>query len=87
MAATRVTSNFNMFEVYKSIARDKENLNGHIEYLFTDRFARLFDEVILTNNKDILSPEQLKMVNLYFKEADGVMSDKVKQLDEILGGL
>lgn len=87
MVATRVTSNFNMFEVYKSIARDKENLNGHIEYLFTDRFARLFDEVILTNNKDILSPEQLKMVNLYFKEADGVMSDKVKQLDEFLGGL
>ena len=87
MVITRVTSNFNMFEVYKSIARDKENLNGHIEYLFTDRFARLFDEVILTNNKDILSPEQLKMVNLYFKEADGVMSDKVKQLDEFLGGL
>lgn len=87
MVATRVTSNFNMFEVYKSIARDKENLNGHIEYLFTDRFARLFDEVILTNNKDILSPEQLKMVNLYFKEADDVMSDKVKQLDEFLGGL
>ena len=87
MAATRVTSNFNMFEVYKSIARDKENLNGHIEYLFTDRFARLFGEVILTNNKDILSPEQLKMVNLYFKEADGVMSNKVKQLDEFLGGL
>ena len=87
MVATRVTSNFNMFEVYKSIARDKENLNGHIEYLFTDRFARLFDEVILTNNKDILSPEQLKMINLYFKEADGVMSDKVKQLDEFLGGL
>ena len=87
MIATRVTSNFNMFEVYKSIARDKEKLNGHIEYLFTDRFARLFDEVILTNNKDILSPEQLKMVNLYFKEADGVMSDKIKQLDEFLGGL
>ena len=87
MVATRVTSNFNMFEVYKSIARDKENLNGHIEYLFTDRFARLFDEVILTNNKDILSPEQLKMVNLYFKEADGVMSNKIKQLDEFLGGL
>ena len=87
MIATRVTSNFNMFEVYKSIARDKENLNGHIEYLFTDRFARLFDEVILTNNKDILSPEQLKMVNLYFKEADGIMSNKIKQLDEFLGGL
>ena len=87
MVATRVTSNFNTFEVYKSIARDKENLNGHIEYLFTDRFARLFDEVILTNNKDILSPEQLKMVNLYFKEANGVMSNKIKQLDEFLGGL
>ena len=87
MAGTRVTSNFNMFEVYKSIASDKENLNGHIEYLFTVRFARLFDEVILTNNKDILSPEQLKMVNLYFKEADGIMSPKIKQLDEFLGGL
>ena len=87
MANTRVTSNFNMFEVYKSIARDKENLNGHMEYLFTDRFARLFDEAVLTNNKDILSPEQLKMINLYFKEADGTMSNKIKQLDEFLGGL
>ena len=87
MAATRVTSNFNMFEVYKSIARDKENLNGHIEYLFTDRFARLFDDAVLSNNKDIFSPEQLKLVNLYFKEADGEMSDKVKQLDKFLGGL
>ena len=87
MAATRVTSNFNMFEVYKSIARDKENLNGHIEYLFTERFARLFDDAVLSNNKDIFSPEQLKLVNLYFKEADGEMSDKVKQLDKFLGGL
>ena len=87
MAATRVTSNFNMFEVYKSIARDKENLNGHIEYLFTNRFARLFDDAVLSNNKDIFSPEQLKLVNLYFKEADGEMSDKVKQLDKFLGGL
>ena len=87
MVATRVTSNFNMFEVYKSIARDKENLNGHIEYLFTERFARLFDDAVLSNNKDIFSPEQLKLVNLYFKEADGEMSDKVKQLDKFLGGL
>ena len=69
MVTTRVTSNFNMFEVYKSIARDKENLNGHIEYLFTDRFARLSDDAVLSNNKDIFSPEQLKLVNLYFKEA------------------
>ena len=87
MVNTRVTSNFNAFEVYKSIARDKENLNGHIEYLFTDRFARLFDDAVLSNNKDIFSPEQLKLVNLYFKEADGEMSDKVKQLDKFLGGL
>ena len=87
MVATRVTSNFNMFEVYKSIARDKENLNGHIEYLFTERFARLFDDAVLSNNKVIFSPEQLKLVNLYFKEADGEMSDKVKQLDKFLGGL
>ena len=87
MTATRVTSNFNMFEVYKSIARDKENLNGHIEYLFTERFARLFDDAVLSNNKDIFSPEQLKMVNAYFKEADGIMSPKIKQLDEFLGGL
>ena len=87
MVATRVHSNFNMFEVYKSIARDKENLNGHIEYLFTERFARLFDDAVLSNNKDIFSPEQLKLVNLYFKEADGEMSDKVKQLDKFLGGL
>lgn len=87
MSSARQVSNFNMFEVYRTIARDKENLNGSMEYLFTERFARLFDDAVLSNNKDIFSPEQLKLVNLYFKEADGEMSDKVKQLDEFLGGL
>ena len=87
MRSTRQVSNFNMFEVYSTIARDKENLNGSMEYLFTERFARLFDDAVLSNNKDIFSPEQLKLVNLYFKEADGEMSDKVKQLDKFLGGL
>ena len=87
MANTRVTSNFNTFDVYKSIARDKENLDGSMEYLFTERFVRLFDDAVLSNNKDIFSPEQLKMVNAYFKEADGAMSHKIKQLDKFLGGL
>ena len=87
MSSARQVSNFNMFEVYKAIARDKENLNGNMEYLFTERFARLFDDAVLSNNKDIFSPEQLKLVNLYFKEADGEMCDKVKQLDKFLGGL
>lgn len=83
----RKISNYNMFQTYKSIARDKEGLNGSMSYIFTERFARLFDDAVLTNNKDILSPEQLAMVNTYFTEADGVMSSKSKQLDEFLGGL
>lgn len=83
----RKISNYNMFHTYKSIARDKEGLNGSMSYIFTERFARLFDDAVLTNNKDILSPEQLAMVNTYFTEADGVMGDKSKQLDEFLGGL
>ena len=87
MISNRNTSNFSMFEAYKSIARDKENLDGSMEYLFTERFARLFDDAVLSNNKDIFSPEQLKMINTYFKEADGIMSPKIKQLDKFLGGL
>ena len=87
MISNRTTSNFSMFEAYKSMSRDKENLDGSMEYLFTERFARLFDDAVLSNNKDIFSPEQLKMVNAYFKEADGIMSPKIKQLDEFLGGL
>ena len=83
----RKVSNYNMFDTYKSIARDKEGLNGSMEYIFTERFARLFDDAILTNNKDILSPEQLSMINTYFAEADGVLGSKSKQLDEFLGGL
>ena len=83
----RAVSQFNMFETYKSISGDKINLGGSVEYEFDERFARLFDIVILTNNKDILSKEQEQFINLYFKEADGVMSTKVEQFDKFLGGL
>ena len=83
----RALSQFNMFETYKPMSGDKVNLNGNIEYEFDERFARLFDVAILTNNKDILSKEQEQFINLYFKEADGVMSAKIKQFDKFLGGL
>ena len=83
----RAVSQFNMFETYKSISGDKVNLDGSVEFEFDEKFARLFDIAILTNNKDILSKEQEQFVNLYFKEADDVMSAKVKQFDKFLGGL
>ena len=83
----RVLSQFNMFETYKPISGDKINLDGGVEYEFDERFARLFDIAITTNNKDILSKEQEQFINLYFKEADGVMSAKVEQFDKFLGGL
>ena len=83
----RVLSQFNMFETYKPISGDKVNLDGSVEHEFDEKFARLFDIVILTNNKDILSKEQEQFINLYFKEADGVMSTKVKEFDKFLGGL
>lgn len=83
----RVLSHFNKFESYKPISGDKVNLDGSIEYEFEEKFARLLDIAILTNNKDILSKEQEQFINLYFKEADGVMSTKVDQFDKFLGGL
>ena len=83
----RVLSQFNMFETFKPISGDKVNLDGSIECEFDEKFARLFDIAILTNNKDILSKEQEQFINLYFKEADGVMSTKVEQFDKFLGGL
>ena len=83
----RVISQFNMFEAFKPISGDKVNLDGSVECEFDEKFARLFDIVILTNNKDILSKEQEQFINLYFKEADGVMSTKVEQFDKFLGGL
>ena len=83
----RVLSQFNMFDTFKPISGDKVNLDGSVECEFDEKFARLFDIVILTNNKDILSKEQEQFINLYFKEADGVMSTKVKQFDKFLGGL
>ena len=83
----RVLSQFNMFETYKPLSGDKVNLDGSVECEFDEKFARLFDIAILTNNKDILSKEQEQFINLYFKEADGVMSTKVKQFDKFLGGL
>ena len=76
-----------MFETFKPISGDKVNLDGSVECEFDEKFARLFDIVILTNNKDILSKEQEQFITLYFKEADGVMSTKVKQFDKFLGGL
>ena len=83
----RAVSHFNMFETYKPISGDKVQLDGSVEFEFDEKFARLFDIVILTNNKDILSKEQERFINLYFKEADGTMSEKVKQFDKFLGGL
>ena len=83
----RVLSQFNMFESYKPISSNKVNLDRSIECEFDEKFARLFDIAVLTNNKDILSKEQEQFINLYFKEADGVMSTKVKQFDKFLGGL
>lgn len=83
----RALSQFNMFETYKPFSGDKVNLDGSVEFEFDEKFARLFDIAILTNNKDILSKEQEQLINLYFKEADGVMSTKVEQFDKFLGGL
>ena len=83
----RALSQFNMFESYKPMSGDKVNLDGSVELEFDEKFARLFDVAIVTNNKDILSKEQEQFINLYFKEADGVMSTKVKQFDKFLGGL
>ena len=83
----RAVSHFNMFETYKPISGDKVQLDGSVEFEFDEKFARLFDIVILTNNKDILSKEQERFINLYFKEADATMSTKVKQFDKFLGGL
>ena len=83
----RVLSQFNMFETFKPISGDKVNLDGSVECEFDEKFARLFDIAILTNNKDILSKEQEQFINLYFKEADATMSTKVKQFDKFLGGL
>lgn len=83
----RVISHFNMFESYKSFSGDKVNLDGSVEFEFDEKFARLFDIAIITNNKDILSKEQEQFINMYFKEADGVMSTKVEQFDRFLGGL
>lgn len=77
-----------LFETYKSFARDKENLNGDLELVFIERIARLFDDVMLSNNLDILSKEQLTMFRRYLTEADtGLTSKDLKQLDEYLGGL
>ena len=83
----RAVSHFNLFESYKPMRGDKVNLDGSVELEFDEKFARLFDVAILTNNKDILSKEQEQFINLYFKEADATMSAKVEQFDKFLGGL
>ena len=83
----RVFSQFNMFESYNPMSGDKVNLDGSVEFEFDENFARFFDIAILTNNKDILSKEQERFINLYFKEADATMCTKVEQFDKFLGGL
>ena len=83
----RNISQFNMFDSYREIAGSKKNIIGSIEFEFDERFARLFDVAMLTNNMKIFSIEQEKFINLYFKEADGVMSQKVNEFDKFLGGL
>lgn len=85
---SRRTSVNSLFETYKSFAINKENLNGDIELVFIERMARLLDDVILNNNLDVLSKEQLLMFKRYLTEADtGLVSKDLIQLDEFLGGL
>lgn len=86
--SVRGMSKYNLFDSYKATEGDKQNLDGKLEYTFSPRYVELLNEVMVTNNLDILSPEQLKAVTIYFKEADaGTLSDKSKQLDNFLGGL
>ena len=86
--ASRDISRFNLFESYKDIARDAENMNSHDEFIFSLRFAALLDDVFISNNLDYLSPEQRKTMKSFFNEADtGVLSNKNNQLDIFLGGI
>lgn len=78
----------NLFESYKSFARDKENLDGSVQLVFGEKLARLLDDAMLHNNLDILSKEQLKMFKRYLTEADtGLVSKDLIQLDTFLGEL
>lgn len=81
-----MVNSYNMFDMYKSVRREEDEMDGGIEYVFPTSMVPIIDEMIMTNNMKLLSKEQEVMLRAYFSEADGgTLSNKNLQLDEFLG--
>ena len=83
---TPITSSYNMFDMYKNVRREEDEMGGGYEYIFSQKLVPILDEVIMSNNMKLLSKEQEAMFNTYLNEANvGTLSDKSSQLDVFLG--
>ena len=83
---TPITSSYNMFDMYKNVRREEDEMGGGYEYIFSNKLVPILDEVIMSNNMKLLSKEQEAMFNTYLNEANvGTLSDKSSQLDVFLG--
>ena len=80
----KLVSQHNTYEKYKAAYKSQENIVGGIDYEFLEHFAKMLDLFVINKNKYLLSPEQERLIDKYFAEADGIMSSEVKQLDEFL---
>lgn len=62
-------STFNVFDSYKSIAITSKSILNADEYEFNERFSGIISEAIMKDNRNLLSPEQRKLIDRYFSTA------------------
>lgn len=94
-------SKFNLFDSYKAIAITNKSVLNTDVYEFHERFADIFSEMVMKDNRYLLSPEQKEMIDRYFSTAPdstgiskteddiyAILSDNdLIQLDKFLGGI
>ena len=75
-------STFNLYDSYKSIAITSKSVLNTDVYEFNERFSDIISEVIVKDNRYLLSPEQKKLIDRYFSTApDSVGIDGLRRTE------
>ena len=86
LGAFRQYSRLNSYTSGSSSNDNDKRLNGSVNHTYSTDIVPLLDEAIVTNNLYLLSIEQERFMSRYFREAETVLSEDMKQFDEFLGG-
>ncbi len=84
--AIKKNSNYNLFDSYKVISVNTEQLSGASSLQFSNTLAIIISESMERNNMNILSREQKDTMDRFYAQSDAGLEDNdLKQLDQYLG--